>query len=435
MSSSSRKHALVIAYYFPPLGLSGVQRVAKLVKYLPENGWDVTVLTVEPGAYFAFDDRLLADLEGPHIRIERTQSVDPTRSVSRRQVPFPDEGKRILFSAVSQFILLPDNKIGWKRFAIKRGREILRERTVDIIYATAPPYTSLLVGHHLAREAGVPLVLDYRDDWLDNPRHSYPTPIHRAISLRLERKVVSSCQAVFAINCAIRNAIASRNPEMADLIEVIPQGYDPADISNSKTESPSDRMVFLYAGMFYDAQKPDAFLRALRMTFDRRVEMTGQTTARFVGLFPEDAKELIVKLDLEHQVEFTGYLDHEASVSQLMSCDVAWMTIGHQDGEEMISTGKLFEYMGTRKPILALVPEGEAKRALKGYDAVFLADPDDEETISQVMEELFDRWKQNRLPVGSESHIQAFDRREQARHISAIFDELSSSGLDSGFIS
>lgn len=126
---SEQKHVLIVAYYFPPMGLSGVQRIAKMAKYLPEAGYRVTVLTVEPGSYFAFDDSLLAELESVEgIHIVRTRSLDPTRlhggyrgkgheghREAHREVPFPEEKSRKVLSTISQFLLLPDNKIGWRK--------------------------------------------------------------------------------------------------------------------------------------------------------------------------------------------------------------------------------------------------------------------------------------------------------------------------------
>ena len=89
------KRVLVIAYYFPPMGLSGVQRIARFVKYLPETGWAPTVLTVEPAGYFAFDEALLAELHRPEINIVRVASIDPTRFFGKKStVSLPAEGSR-----------------------------------------------------------------------------------------------------------------------------------------------------------------------------------------------------------------------------------------------------------------------------------------------------------------------------------------------------
>jgi len=182
-----KRRVLLIAYYFPPLGLSGVQRVTKFAKFLPDFGWDVSVLTVKPRSYFAYDESLLTDLDRDEITVHRTASLDPTRFFGSRRIGMPPEGRRRLVSGISQTLFQPDNKIGWFPFAVREGKRLLHEHTHHVILASAPPYTAHLIGSKLSRETGLPLVLDYRDDWVDNPRHTYPTKWHRNKAVKQER--------------------------------------------------------------------------------------------------------------------------------------------------------------------------------------------------------------------------------------------------------
>ncbi|MBI2429139.1 MAG: glycosyl transferase family 1, partial [Ignavibacteriales bacterium] len=123
------KKVLVIAYYFPPLGGSGVQRILKFVKYLPQFGWQPTVLTIGPTAYYAKDESLLKEIESLNIKIIRTSSLDPNSVVHKKQevVKMPKEGTRKIFSFLSDLFFIPDNKIGWKRKAIKAASELLKK--------------------------------------------------------------------------------------------------------------------------------------------------------------------------------------------------------------------------------------------------------------------------------------------------------------------
>jgi len=416
-----------VAYYFPPLGLSGVQRVSKLIKYLPENGWDVTVLTVEVGAYFAFDDELLQDVTGDGVRIARTKTTDPTmRRGGRSVVSFPEESKRRLFSWLSQSLLLPDNKIGWKRHAMKEGKKLLKENSFDLVYATAPPYTCFLVGEALARFSGLPLVLDYRDDWVSNPRHRYPTPLHRFLAARMERRVLNESSVAIAINGTIAGLIRTRAPGTETV--VIPQGFDPEDFEGTPDHHvgleviTSVKMSFLYTGMFYDAQQPDTFLKAFASVMNHHPEYRDRVTARFVGLFSDRAKKLVSRLGIESNVQILGYKSHSESVLELRNCDVAWMTIGDQPGGEMISTGKLFEYMGSEKPILALIPEGEARSILEPYNASFICSPSDEMTAAELITRLIQDWQSGSLPRGNRTYRKRFDRKKLAAEVASIFD-------------
>lgn len=428
MPNAVKNHVLVVAYYFPPMGLSGVQRIAKLVKYLPENGWRVTVLTPESASYFAFDDGLLEELQSnPDITIARTSSLDPTRirtSGNRKTISFPEERSRRFLSHLSQWLLLPDNKIGWKRFATKKALELNDLDPFDLVYATAPPYTSFLVGAEVARKTGRPLAIDYRDDWVGNPRHTYPTAWHRKKTTNLERLVLGLCSHVFAINQTILDAVKSRNPHDNCSYSVVPQGFDPNDFEGAgrvRALPGGTKMTFLYTGMFYDAQQPDSFLQAAQHLFSQRPELKSQIRFRFIGLFPESKRALVHQLELDTVVDLLGYVDHKRNVEELQGCNVAWMIIGRQKGEKMISTGKLFEYMGSLKPILALVPEGEAKQALNGYQAEYVVGPDDIKSISETIGKLFEIWQAGELPTGDPDHVKQFNRKLQAAFIAREF--------------
>ncbi|MBT8402051.1 MAG: glycosyltransferase, partial [Rhodothermia bacterium] len=253
-----KRHVLVLSYYFPPMGLSGVQRVSKFVKYLPEHGWDVTVLTSEPRGYFAFDESLEVEIPST-VRVIRTASADPTRVFrSKVTVNLPAEGLRRSLSKASQWIFIPDNKIGWFPSAARGAHRIHRDRPVDVVLSSAPPYTSHLVGRSIASRAGVPLVLDFRDDWLGNPRHEYPSRIHYALQRSLESKVIAAADAVTTINPKIAGDIRDRHVNRPDApsITVIPQGYDPEDFGGRNEAEEKGSMSFLYSGIFYDAQSP-----------------------------------------------------------------------------------------------------------------------------------------------------------------------------------
>ena len=210
------RRVLVIAYYFPPMGLSGVQRVAKFVKYLPEHGWQPTVLTIEPAGYYAYDTTLLHEVKQAGVAICRTASWDPTRFFRRHQtIPLPSEPQRRRLSTVSQLLFVPDNKIGWLPHALRAGRRLLKERAFDAIFSSAPPYTAHLIAARLSRQSGVPLVVDFRDDWVGNPRHVYPTPLHRYLNGRLERLGASMGFSIANDHFALRLVTLTENLDAA----------------------------------------------------------------------------------------------------------------------------------------------------------------------------------------------------------------------------
>ena len=418
-------HVLVVAYYFPPMGLSGVQRISKFVKYLPEFDWHPTVLTVKPGGYYAFDPTLLAELENnKHIQIHRTESVDPTRLFSaERSVKMPSERSRKVQSWLSQFLYVPDNKNGWKSPAIEKGKQILASGDFDVIFASAPPYTGLLIGLELSRLSGVPLVSDLRDDWLGNPRHVYPTFWHRRRHAFLETEVMRHSTAVTTVNRIIQDRVINRHfgARGYNLVSWLPQGFDPEDFSAPPTPRAAGKFRFIYCGVFYGAQQPDTFLRALNRWLSQNPEASENVEAHFAGLLPDRVDALIEELNLGNHVVKKGYLTHDLLVHELMKADVPWMTVGRQPGEESIGTGKLYEYFGARKPILGLVPDGAARNALSEYGISEIVDPDDVDGVVAAIDRLYLLWSEGRLPTPDETFIQRHNRKRVTGDLARLF--------------
>ena len=165
--SDDLRRVLLIAYYFPPLGLSGVQRTAKFAKFLGRYGWKPTVLTVEPAGYYAFDESLLREVEEAGVEIVRTTSLDANRLFKKKGVVrLPSEFIRKAAGFIGDLLFIPDTKIGWKRRALKAALELTARTRFDAILATAPPQTDFLIGMELKRRTGIPLLVDYRDAWM-----------------------------------------------------------------------------------------------------------------------------------------------------------------------------------------------------------------------------------------------------------------------------
>ena len=423
------RRVLVIAYYFPPMGLSGVQRVAKFVRYLPHYGWHPDVLTVEPAGYFAYDETLLHEVEDADPLIRRTRSFDPTRLFGKRTVPMPSETRRRWWSFLTNLLFVPDNKIGWIPFALRAGHRMMRTHRYDAILSSAPPYTAHLVGARLSRRHGVPLVVDFRDDWVGNPRHVYPSRLHRWAHQRLERHVLRRACHALTINEPIRQGLVERNRTAgwAPDVRVLPQGFDPADFASADFDrcAPSrtgERLRLVYTGVFYDAQTPDPFLRALADFVAYQPEVRSRVEAVFVGIVPEASQRLADRLGIADMIRYEGYRTHEATVQHQRDADVLWLTVGRRPGAEGISTGKLFEYFGARKPILALVPEGAAQDALVGHGAALIVPPDDVDAIRQGLRICYQQWSAGALPVPDEAHVRRFDRQRLAGELAEILE-------------
>jgi glycosyltransferase involved in cell wall biosynthesis len=178
--------------------------------------------------------------------------------------------------------------------------------------------------------------------------------------------------------------------------------------------------------MFYDAQQPDSMLEAVSRLLMDQPSLRSKIELRFIGLFPDEKTGLISKYDLEDVVTRTGYKNHEETVAELKKADLLWMIVGHQPGGYMISTGKLFEYMGSGRPILALAPEGEVRVALQGYGAAWTVDPADVYDISRKLGELVQMALDDDLPQGLPEWIARYDRRASTRKLADLLASVCS---------
>jgi glycosyltransferase involved in cell wall biosynthesis len=421
------RRVLVIAYYFPPMGLSGVQRTLKFVKYLSEFGWHPTVLTVEPRGYFAKDDTLLAELEGRNVTVVRTAPSGPARLFGKKDVvDIPAEWKRKLLSRLSDTIFIPDNKIGWRRRAVARALELHAETPFDMVFATAPPFTSYLIGRKVKQKINRPLVFDYRDPWVDNPFKFYPTPLHKLANVLLERKALRASSHIITTNRRVKEQILLRHRFLTyHDIDIISQGFDPADFASegragARKSPPGDRrMRITYAGVFWEDRVPDYFLRALHDLFAEKPRLRGRIEAVFVGKFRVEHLRLVTRLGLQDTVHVLGYLPHRECVGELCASDVLWMTVGDDVG----SPGKVYEYIGARKPILGLVPDGYLKSTILEAGGRTVA-PRDVPGIKNALEEFLTLHEKRRLKGPRPEVVEKYDRLTLTGALAKLFESL-----------
>lgn len=418
------RNVLVIAYYFPPMGLSGVQRTLKFVKYLPQFGWQPTVLTVTPTGYYAQDYTLLEEIRASGIAVERVGSLDPNRLFRKKGVvKMPSERWRKILTYISDTLFIPDNKIGWKRKAIKKAEELFAQTKFDVIFATAPPFTDFLIGKALADKFKKPLVIDYRDPWHEYPYKYYPTPLHKWRNYVLEKRVLRAASRIITTNRRVKELILKRFKFLQyNDITILPQGFDPADFANGKMEARKpDVMRMTHAGVFYGDRTPEYFLRALQKVVAEKPELKQKIDVFFVGNLHDAHAEMVKSFGLTECVTMTGYLDHPHCVQALQSSDVLWLMLNN----DKQSPGKVYEYLGARKPMLACVPEGFIRQTIEEAGGSVIVPPTDVNAIADAIKNFYELFKQRKLPKPDESVVSNYDRVELTNELSKIFGFLA----------
>jgi glycosyltransferase involved in cell wall biosynthesis len=420
MTDGFRK-VLMIAYYFPPMGLSGVQRTVKFAKFLPKFGWKPTVLTVESTGYFAIDQSLLREVEEAGVRIIRTHSIDANRLFRRKGVvKMPSEWVRKTLQFLGDTFFIPDTKIGWKKYAVQAGRNLLREEHFDLIFATAPPQTDFLIGETLKKEFNIPLVLDYRDAWLEYPFKYFPTPVHRYLNFRLEKRVARASHRIITTHRRIKEGLLKRYHFLGyhDVV-LIQQGFDGEDFSGKEKQS-SGKMRIVHAGTFYGKRNPTTMLKALHAILSAHPRLRGRIEIVLIGNSRSADQKLVKKLRLQGEVTFLGYLEHRECVKHLQAADVLWFIMD----DDCSSPGKIYEYFGARKTILGSVVEGYTKQLVEESGAGFCVPPHDLEAHKKILLHMVSLYDAKKLPRVPEEFAGRFDRIALTGELAKQFESL-----------
>jgi len=422
---------LFIAYYMPPMGSSGVQRPLKLLRYLPQYGWNPIVLTPETGLYHTLDYSLLDELDQLKLQVHRVPSQTPfhRKGGSARLAPqIPDRLAQVLRWA-SAFRYIPDNKVGWIEPALTVADHILANQKPDVVFATSPPPSNLILASKIADKYGIPAVFDMRDDWVGNHQQIYPTSYHKRRMQKLEAQTLEKASAIVSVNEHITGELARRYPMHTQKLSTIFSGFDSADFqANAEPilKKPENKITLLYSGRFYGENQPDTFIYAMGQLIKKYPKWQHRFHLVFQGGLESRHHELIRSQNLESSYVDLGYLDHIVAIANLKVCDALWLTAAHKKRGEQVSTGKVFEYMAAQKPILALAPRGGAMMdILNGYGCVYQSDPYDIEGTTQLIHDLLSDIDRRTLPEIDEAFIQHYSSEKMAESFADVFSRVA----------
>jgi glycosyltransferase involved in cell wall biosynthesis len=387
---------LIVAFYFPPAGGGGVQRVLKLCRDLADLGMQVDVLAPDDPRFSARDPELASAIppgttvhrapyrgssgETPTARLARTHGSAPRLALHARLA-----GRRLL---------LPDPEVAWLPDAVRVGTRVIRERGIDVVLTTSPPSSAHVIGAALARRTGVRFVADLRDSWLANPHRRYErrsVRAKRAVEERIARRVLGRADAITAVTPFIaREGAALARPGTP--VTVVPNGCDFDDFDGLEYRR-GERCVVLHAGSFFGQRSPRPFLEAVAALDDPRI------VARFHGdLRPAD-RQWALDLGLGDRLEIDGFRPHRETLAAMKAADVLLLLVPRAGGRGLsVLSGKVYEYLASERPVLALVPpEGAAAELLRDTGAAWIADPDDPDAILGALRAARDAWADGSL--------------------------------------
>jgi glycosyltransferase involved in cell wall biosynthesis len=412
------KKALLIAYHFPPLGGGGVFRTLKFTKYLPEFGYQPYVLTVKNPMYREKDPTLVEE-------IPMEAMIHRTFSFEHRILRAP----RALLNINLKWLYMPDQNVGWLPFGVSTGAKIVRKENIDLIYATSPIWTSLLIGLFIKKKTKKPLVVDFRDPWTDNFSIVYPTKFHERLDRKMEKTVLSQADYVVVATDFIKNNLIRKYPFITSRIETITNGFDSADFVGLRINKKSNKFTITYVGSIYGLLTAKPFLTALKEFVEEKKEFKEKVEAVFVGNCGKETPQLVKELGLEENVRFVGYVPHKKSLEFMVNSQVLLLLITLEGSKgEGILTVKLFEYLASRKPIVALAPEnGLAANVIESLNAGIVISPGNVQRIKKAIAIYYEQWAEGKLSAAKDatSSIEPYSRKFLTGKLAHIFDKLT----------
>lgn len=431
---NSRK-VLIITYYWPPSGGSGVQRWLKFVKYLPQFGWEPYVFTPENPAFAIRDESLLNDIpaEAEEIRFpiwepyesffklsgafSNAKSAKPTDLVSTKDKSW--------FQKISTLIrgnfFIPDPRIFWVKPSVKFLDDFLRDNGIKTIVTTGPPHSLHLIGYKLKnKNPSLKWIADFRDPWsewglLDSLKVG---PIARSIHRKMESKVLKRADKIVTITPFYVKRFETLSQRKVSLLT---NGYDEDDFKSLVIKR-TEKFTIRHVGIVNEKCDPKPFMRAILQLLNVDSNFKTRLQIDFVGEVHSHFKDFVLSNpDLSSVTTFTPSVPHKNLISMYGESSLMLLILtGYKDAEGYMP-GKLFEYLATGLPVLGIGPStGDAAKLLTSSRAGEMIEGSEEEKIKKKVIEHFVGWNNGTASAQKEERSN-YSRKEITKELIALF--------------
>ena len=429
------KRVLILTYYWPPSGGSGVQRWLKMSKYLPENGWQPVVYTAKDAEYPVEDLSLEKDVL-PEAEVIRRPIFEPysfykkflgIKKSEKVKAGFINEGqqkkgwKEDLSIWIRGNLFIPDARCLWIRPSVRFLKKYLKSHPVNVIISTGPPHSMHLIAMRLKKHFDIPWVADFRDPWTDIYYYEdlkLGRFAHRK-QCRLEHEVLQKADKVVTVS---RHCALGLERHGTKDIKVIPNGYD-GDCNRSNLQA--NGFILSHIGIIPPKTSP-VIWEAIGELIKEHKEFSEHFQLRLVGQIDNRIKELLIKYGVSAHTEFVHYLPHEKMPENQGQSHVLLLLIPHIADARGIVTGKFYEYLQARRPILGIGPEnGDAATILKATQSGLMIDFTDKSKMKAYLLDLFSQYQQHQLSVLPAVGIENYSRKVLAGEYVKLLDKIT----------
>ena len=422
------KRVLVLTYYWPPAGGSGVQRWLKFVKYFREFGIEPIVFTVENPEYPILDLSLESDIpEG--VEVIRQKIWEPNsflklfKGKRKESAGFLNPnpgfvGRWLQFIRANYFI--PDARKFWIKPSVKKLTKYLQESQVDAIITTGPPHSVHLIGYALKQSLGVNWIADFRDPWTEiDYFHQLPlTKKSVAKHHELEQKVVKTADMVVVVG----NTMKKNYEHFSSKIEVVTNGYD-FNIKKGNVELDTEFSI-LHIGLLNADRNPQILWNLLIEFVEEANPILEDLKVRLVGKVDPSIVRYIEKNGLQSFVEFMDYKPHKEILKLQQSAQCLLLSVNNVPSAKGIVTGKLFEYLAVNRPILAIAPkDGDLASILPDTRAGFVVDFQAKEALRKNLLEMYVDYKKGTLHAQGRG-VEQYHRKALTQKMVGLIEEI-----------
>lgn len=433
------RKVLIVTYYWPPSGGSGVQRWLKFVKYLPEYQWEPHIFTPENPSFATQDPSLEKDVP-PEAEVTRFPIWEPydifftlsgffSASKGRRTGPVVPSKNKTFFQRISTWMrgnfFVPDPRIFWVRPSVRFLSDYIARNGISIIITTGPPHSVHLIGLNLKKKyPHVRWLADFRDPWSDWGMWDslMVTKAVRRIHKRMEGKVLSMADEIITITpfyVKRFEMLSGRN------VKLLTNGYDEEDFKNL-VHRREDKFTIRHVGWINEKCDPRPFMVALQAELRENVVFARDLRLEFIGEVHPDFKNFVQeRRELATVTVFTGNVSHNALIPFYGSSSLFLLVLtGYKDAEGFLP-GKLFEYLAAGIPVLGVGPvRGDAATLLKETGAGEMIASEDQEKIRRTLREAHLMWRNSAPPKVNTAATTRFSRRELTGQLAEILSRM-----------
>ena len=421
---SSKKKVLIITYYWPPSGGSGVQRWLKFSKYLRDFNIEPVIYTVDNPSYPIKDTSLESEIP-LGLEVLKQPIFEPNSFLSifgnnkkKESAGFLNPNPTLLgrfFQYVRANYFIPDARKFWIKPSVKFLSNYLKNNEIEVVITTGPPHSIHIIGLALRDKFKIKWISDFRDPWTEID-YFQQLPLTKKANKKhhqLEQEVLEKSDMVIVVGETMKKKFLKHNHN----IEVLTNGFD--SYGNSLTIELDSNFSITHVGLMNADRNPTILWEVLYEISSENIDFKNNLRIKFIGKIDDTVIQDIQVFNPKNIVRIP-YLDHEEVRKYQASSQVLLLSINHVPSAKGIITGKIFEYLQAKRPILGIGPEdGDAAAILKKTNAGNIVGFNNKVELKAAVLKLYKDFKEEKLFVKS-TNIEQFHRKNITRQLAQV---------------